>query len=53
MELSELQEIRRLKAEELRSRGIEPYPTRTRRSHTSAEAIALFEAAETTSESDH
>jgi lysyl-tRNA synthetase class 2 len=50
MELSELQEIRRQKADELRSRGIEPYPTRAERTHTSAQALALFEeneAAET------
>lgn len=52
MELSDLQEIRRLKAEELRSRGIEPYPTRTQRTHTTAEAVALFETAEATTTSD-
>lgn len=43
MELSELQEIRRRKADEFRSRGIDPYPTRARRTHTSAEALALFD----------
>ena len=31
MELSELQEIRRQKADEFRSRDIEPYPTRSHR----------------------
>jgi len=43
MELSELQEIRRQKAVELRSRGTDPYPTRSRRTHTSLEALSLFE----------
>ncbi len=46
MELSELQEIRRRKVDDLREQGIEPYPTRAERTHTSAEAIALFEAEE-------
>lgn len=41
MELSELQEIRRQKADEFRSRDIEPYPTRSHRTHTTAEALAL------------
>ncbi|MEJ7838202.1 MAG: amino acid--tRNA ligase-related protein, partial [Thermomicrobiales bacterium] len=44
MELSELQEIRRQKAQVLRDRGVQPYPTRTMRSHTSALAITAFEA---------
>ncbi len=44
MELSELQEIRRRKAEELRSRGADPYPTRSRRTHTSAAALQHFDA---------
>ncbi len=43
MELSELQEIRRQKAVELRSRGTDPYPTRTGRTHTSREALSLFD----------
>ncbi|MBA2468293.1 MAG: lysine--tRNA ligase [Chloroflexia bacterium] len=42
MELSELQEIRRRKAVELQGRGIDPYPTRARRTHTSAEGLDLF-----------
>ncbi len=43
MELSELQEIRRQKAFELRSRGTEPYPTRAHRTHTSREALDLLQ----------
>ncbi len=50
MELSELQEIRRLKVDELRSRGVEPYPTRSHRTHTSTEAVRLFEEAESAGE---
>ena len=46
MELSELQRIRRAKAEALEERGIAPYPTRAQRTHTTAEALALFERAE-------
>ena len=42
MQLSELQEIRRQKVEELRDRGVEPYPTRAQRTHTSAAAIAYY-----------
>ncbi len=34
------------KLERLRERGIDPYPARANRSHTAAEAIAAFEAAE-------
>ena len=48
MELSELQEIRRRKVDDLRDQGIEPYPTRTERTHTTTDAIALFEAEEST-----
>ncbi len=48
MELSELQDIRRQKADELRSRDINPYPTRAQRTHTSAQAIALFDNEEAT-----
>ena len=41
-------EINRLeKLERLRAKGIEPYPTRTERTHTSQSATRLFEAAET------
>ena len=42
MELSDLQEIRRAKADAFRERGVEPYPTRARRTHTTAEALDLF-----------
>lgn len=47
-EYSSLEKIRLEKIEALRKEGIEPYPTRTERTHTSAEAIAAFEAAEKT-----
>lgn len=47
MEVSdELYQARLVKLERLRARGIDPYPPRWRRTHTSAEARALFEAAE-------
>jgi len=45
-EYSPLEKIRIQKLEELRAEGIEPYPTRATRTHTSAQAIAEFEAAE-------
>lgn len=45
-EYTSLEKIRLQKIEELRAAGIEPYPTRAERTHTSAEAIAAFEAAE-------
>jgi lysyl-tRNA synthetase class 2 len=45
-EYSSLEKIRLQKLEELQAEGIEPYPTRARRTHTSAEAIAQFEAGE-------
>ena len=41
-----LEKIRLQKLEEMRAEGIEPYPTRARRTHLSTEAIAEFEAAE-------
>jgi len=46
MELSDLQEIRRAKAEALRERGIEPYPTRAERTHTTVAALRLYEQQE-------
>jgi len=46
MELSELQEIRRLKAEELRNKGHDPYPTRSTRTHTTIQALALYDERE-------
>ena len=42
MDLSELQEIRREKATALRELGIDPYPTRARRSHRVDAALARF-----------
>ncbi len=45
-EYSSLEKIRIQKLKELRAEGIEPYPTRAERTHTSAQAIAEFEAAE-------
>ncbi len=45
-EYSSLEKIRLQKLEELRAEGIEPYPTRAERTHTSAQAIAEFESAE-------
>ena len=45
-EYNSLEKIRLQKLEELRAEGIEPYPTRAQRTHTSAQAIAEFEAAE-------
>ncbi|MBN2148656.1 MAG: lysine--tRNA ligase [Anaerolineales bacterium] len=45
-ELSNLEQNRLEKLLELRAEGIEPYPTRAQRTHTSLEAIRLYEAAE-------
>jgi lysyl-tRNA synthetase class 2 len=45
-EYSQLEKTRIEKLEYLRSRGIEAYPHRAERSHTSQEAILAFEAAE-------
>ena len=45
-EYTSLEKIRLQKLEELRAEGIEAYPTRAKRTHTSAEAIAAFQAAE-------
>jgi lysyl-tRNA synthetase class 2 len=41
-----LEEKRLEKIELLRAAGIEPYPLRVERTHTSAAAVAAFEAAE-------
>jgi lysyl-tRNA synthetase class 2 len=46
MELSELQEVRRQKAVDWRERGVDPYPTRAERTHTTADARASFERRE-------
>ena len=45
-EYTSLEKIRLEKIEELRIEGIEPYPTRATRTHTSLEAISAFEQAE-------
>lgn len=45
-EYTKLEKERLEKIDRLRSEGIEPYPSRVERSHTSKEAIELFEAAE-------
>src|SRR5262245_54369931 len=45
-EYSSLEKIRLQKIDELRAEGIDPYPGRAARTHTSTEAIAAFEAAE-------
>ncbi len=45
-EYTSLEKIRLEKLQALRQQGIEPYPPRAERTHTSAEAIAAFEAAE-------
>ncbi len=41
-EYNSLELIRLQKIEELKSEGIEPYPTRANRTHTAAQAITLF-----------
>ena len=48
MHLNELQELRRQKAETLRAAGHNPYPTRARRTHTTAAALDRFAAIEPT-----
>lgn len=45
-EYSNLEQVRLEKIHELRAEGIEPYPHRVERTHTTAEAIAAFEAIE-------
>ncbi len=45
-EYSSLEKIRLQKLEELRAEGVDVYPTRAERTHTSVQAIAEFEAAE-------
>jgi lysyl-tRNA synthetase, class II len=46
-EYTHLEKIRLQKIEELRAAGIEPYPTRAERTHTSKQAIAALDAATT------
>ncbi|MFZ5808172.1 MAG: lysine--tRNA ligase [Chloroflexota bacterium] len=45
-EYSNLEKIRLEKLEQLKQRGVEPYPTRAQRTHTSRQAIEAFEAVE-------
>jgi lysyl-tRNA synthetase class 2 len=45
-EITSLEQNRLEKQERLRQKGIEPYPTRASRTHTSREVISEFEAAE-------
>jgi lysyl-tRNA synthetase class 2 len=45
-EFSALEKIRLAKIEALRKEGIEPFPTRAKRTHSSTQAIAAFETAE-------
>jgi len=45
-EYTSLEKIRLEKIKELRAEGIEPFPTRAERTHTSAQAITAFEASE-------
>jgi len=45
-EYTSLEKIRLQKIHELRALGIDPYPTRARRTHTSVEAIGEFEGVE-------
>jgi lysyl-tRNA synthetase class 2 len=45
-EYTSLEKIRLEKIEALRKEGVEPYPTRAERTHTSAQAIAAFETTE-------
>ena len=48
MELNEQQQQRLDKVEELKRQGVEPYPPRSQRSHTSAQAIERFNEIEPT-----
>ncbi len=45
-ELSDLQSVRLDKVREFRDAGVEPYPTRSQRTHTTTQAIDLFESNE-------
>ncbi len=44
-DLNELQRQRRIKLERIRSKGIDPYPPRAKRTHTTAAAVALLDGA--------
>ncbi len=45
MPFSELEKVRLAKLERLRAAGMEPYPTRARRTHTTQEALAEYASA--------
>ena len=45
-EYNSIEKIRLQKLDELRAEGVEAYPTRAKRTHTNAQAIAAFEAGE-------
>ena len=49
---NELVKVRLEKLERLRSRGIEPYPYRYDRTHTTRDAVSLFESQESRDEAD-
>jgi lysyl-tRNA synthetase, class II len=51
-EYTKLEQIRLDKIHELRAEGIEPYPQRVERTHTSLEAIQAFEAVENVENAD-
>jgi lysyl-tRNA synthetase, class II len=51
-EYTNLEKIRLEKIQRLRDQGIEPYPTRAERTHTSQEAIRAFETAEAAGQVD-
>ena len=50
MDLTELEQQRAEKLERLRNVGVNPYPHRVNRTHTLAEALAAYEAAEAAAE---
>ncbi|MEJ5315250.1 MULTISPECIES: lysine--tRNA ligase [Anaerolinea] len=52
MNFSELERIRVEKIERMRARGIEPYPTRAEVTHTTVQAIQLYEQAESAGSAD-
>ena len=51
-EYSKLERVRLEKVNTLRAEGIEPYPTRAKRTHTSQEAIQAFALAEAAAQDD-
>ncbi len=49
---SSLEKVRLEKVERLREQGVEPYPTRSERTHTSLEALRAYEEAEAAGDSE-